>query len=114
MVSEFGFGTVVELASDSANVVEAVMAGLDAVQSAVQLVASSGSDRVNSITPASYSDVAGQTVEFQVEFNACPACALETTAGVTLTSPLYVVACARPRSCMHSLTFAHVCVAAFG
>ena len=91
MVSQLGFGTVVELASDSANVVEAVMAGLDAVQSAVQLVASSGSDRVNDISPTSYSDVSGQTVEFQVQFNACPSCDLDSTAEVTLTSPLYVL-----------------------
>lgn len=89
LVSFFGFGTVVGLDRDSANVVEAVMAGMANVQSEVQLVASSGGDRVASISPSSFSDVAGQTVNFTVQFTGCTDCSADATDSVVLRSPLY-------------------------
>lgn len=88
-MAELGFGAVVELDSDSSNVVSAVLAGLDEIHAATQLFATTGSSRVDSITPSSYTDVAGTTVQFSVVFNGCSSCSRDHVEPVTLVSPLY-------------------------
>jgi len=68
LVDDFGFGTVVELESDSSNLVDAVLAGLENVLSDITLVAMDDDfGYVNSIVPTSFSDVpTGESRTFDV------------------------------------------------
>jgi len=73
LVDEFGFGAVVELASDSSNVVDALMTGLRDVLSTVRLT-TDDDPRVDSITPIEYTGVTEGSVDFNVTFNGCADC----------------------------------------
>lgn len=70
LVDEFGFGSVVELESDSSNLIEVISEGLDDVFSDITLTAMDDDfGYVSSISPNSFADVSsGDTRTFDVTF----------------------------------------------